>query len=165
MNVSLNKPVIGILINLVYNVFLQSSNMTREQLNQCHNQFISNMDQVLVSLKKKLEQQKNADEQERLRKIEVCLCSYPASSNHIHTSVFRAGVSLNIHSFIHSYITILPLSVSTVSLIKNEKRCLIDRIMWNDLNSTFFKIHCCMLYFKSYLNDYSQHPFTLLITF
>ena len=60
--------------------------MTREQLNQCHNQFISNMDQVLVSLKKKLEQQKNADEQERLRKIEVGLCLYPASSNHFHTS-------------------------------------------------------------------------------
>ncbi|XP_041352149.1 unconventional myosin-VI-like [Gigantopelta aegis] len=49
---------------------IRSTNMTREQLNQCHNQFISNMDQVLGNLKKKLENQKNAEEQERLRKIE-----------------------------------------------------------------------------------------------
>ncbi|XP_046550361.1 LOW QUALITY PROTEIN: unconventional myosin-VI-like [Haliotis rubra] len=49
---------------------IRSTDMTREQLNTDYSRFIASMDQMLLELKKKLEQQKIAEEQERLRKIQ-----------------------------------------------------------------------------------------------
>ncbi|ESO83449.1 hypothetical protein LOTGIDRAFT_133465 [Lottia gigantea] len=50
---------------------IRSSNMKRQELDNLYNSLTVNMDQQLAGLKKKLEEQKNAEEQERLRKIQV----------------------------------------------------------------------------------------------
>lgn len=49
---------------------IRTTDMSREQMSQAHNELIAKMDKSLDDLKKQLEQQKIKEEQERLRKIQ-----------------------------------------------------------------------------------------------
>ena len=49
----------------------QTTNLTSEQMRKQTNVLMSNMDALLKDLNSKAQAQKNADEQERLRKIQV----------------------------------------------------------------------------------------------
>ena len=53
--------------------FVQTTNISREEMSRTTNQLMTNIDTSLAELKKKMEQQKIAEEQERLRKIQVSL--------------------------------------------------------------------------------------------
>jgi hypothetical protein len=48
-----------------------SQRITEKEINQCYNDLFGACDRDLKKLKSILEQQKNKDEQERLRKIQV----------------------------------------------------------------------------------------------
>ena len=50
---------------------MQTTNISREEMSRTTNQLMTNIDTSLAELKKKMEQQKIAEEQERLRKIQV----------------------------------------------------------------------------------------------
>lgn len=52
-------------------ISFQTTNITREEMSRTTNSLMTNIDCQLSDLKKKMEQQKIAEEQERLRKIQV----------------------------------------------------------------------------------------------
>lgn len=80
MTHSIAKIKVGLLVFLLdlstwlidfYELFKSMDRISEKEINQCYNDLFSACDRDLKKLKAIIEQQKNKDEQERLRKIQV----------------------------------------------------------------------------------------------